>query len=257
MKYNRDFKGVWIPAEIWLNEKINLQEKCFLTEIDSLDNEEGCFASNKHFSEFFGLSKSRVSQVINSLIDKGLILAEYEKDGKEIKKRILKVKQRVFNILNTRSQYPKQGSQYPKQGYLGYCEDNNTLINNTINNIDIYYKPVFEYWNEKEIIIHKEGSFLNNILTAQKNLKLLFKKISDIYTIDEIKQAIDNYDFVLKSKNYYWTHKWTLWDFLSRGLEKFVESADPKNNFKNNDVVVKSYEDEYKKNHGDYLSGLE
>jgi hypothetical protein len=39
----RDFKGVWIPKEIWLDERLNALEKIILTEIDSLDaTERGC-----------------------------------------------------------------------------------------------------------------------------------------------------------------------------------------------------------------------
>lgn len=63
----RAFKGIWIPAEIWLNKDLTLLEKVFLVEIDSLDNENGCFASNEYFSNFFGLSKNRCSEVIKSL----------------------------------------------------------------------------------------------------------------------------------------------------------------------------------------------
>lgn len=75
----RAFKGIWIPKEIWLSKNLTLQEKVFLVEIDSLDNDDGCFASNKHFAEFFGLSIGRVSQVINSLHEKGYIDVQYEK----------------------------------------------------------------------------------------------------------------------------------------------------------------------------------
>ena len=39
-KMPRDFKGVWITAEVWLDRNLTLQEKCFYTEIGSLDNEE-------------------------------------------------------------------------------------------------------------------------------------------------------------------------------------------------------------------------
>jgi len=69
----RDFQGIWIPKEIWLSEDLTLQEKVFLVEIKSLDNEDGCYANNEYFSTFFGLSKVRVSEVINSLVDKGFI----------------------------------------------------------------------------------------------------------------------------------------------------------------------------------------
>ena len=44
LENNRAFKGVWIPKEIWCNKELNITERCFLTEIDSIDNDEGCFA---------------------------------------------------------------------------------------------------------------------------------------------------------------------------------------------------------------------
>ena len=66
----REWKGIWIPKEIWLNEDLTLQEKIFLVEIMSLDGENGCFASNDYFAKFFKISKTRVSLVIKSLIDK-------------------------------------------------------------------------------------------------------------------------------------------------------------------------------------------
>ena len=42
----RGFKGIWIPKEIWESKEISMQEKVFLAEIHSLDNEQGCIASN-------------------------------------------------------------------------------------------------------------------------------------------------------------------------------------------------------------------
>ena len=67
----RDFKGIWIDKSIWLNNDLTVMEKLFLVEIDSLDNERGCFASNAHFSEFFQLSKNRCTEIIKSLEEKG------------------------------------------------------------------------------------------------------------------------------------------------------------------------------------------
>ena len=67
----RDFKGVWIPKEIWTNKNLNVMEKLFLVEIDSLDNNDGCFATNEYFSDFFRLSKNRCSEIIKNLEKKG------------------------------------------------------------------------------------------------------------------------------------------------------------------------------------------
>lgn len=72
-KYSRDFKGVWIPKEIWLSEKLSLMEKVLFVEIQSLDNERGCYASNRHFSEFFQVSPRQIATYIASLKAKGFI----------------------------------------------------------------------------------------------------------------------------------------------------------------------------------------
>src|SRR5206468_12297231 len=69
----RDFKGVWIPREIWLSEQLSLMEKVLFVEIQSLDNEHGCYASNRHFAEFFGVSERQIRTYIASLKDKGFI----------------------------------------------------------------------------------------------------------------------------------------------------------------------------------------
>jgi len=83
---NRDFKGVWIPKEIYLNEDLNWTEKILLIEIDSLDNEKGCYATNQYFADFIGKSKNWVSQCISKLKKEGYIYQE-EFNGR---KRILK-----------------------------------------------------------------------------------------------------------------------------------------------------------------------
>ncbi len=68
----RDFKGVWIPKEIWLSQDLSLSEKCLFVEIQSLDNEHGCYASNKHFARFLGISERQVI-LVKKLESKGYI----------------------------------------------------------------------------------------------------------------------------------------------------------------------------------------
>lgn len=72
-RYERDFKGVWIPREIWLSTELSLMEKVLFVEIHSLDNDRGCFASNRHFAEFFGVSERQIGTYIASLKKKGFI----------------------------------------------------------------------------------------------------------------------------------------------------------------------------------------
>jgi hypothetical protein len=72
-KPSRDFKGIWIPKDIWLSDQLSLMEKVLFVEIHSLDNERGCFAGNRYFAEFFGLHPRRIAGHIASLKQKGFI----------------------------------------------------------------------------------------------------------------------------------------------------------------------------------------
>jgi hypothetical protein len=72
-RLERDFKGIWIPKEIWLSDQLSLMEKILFVEIHSLDNERGCYASNRHFSEFFGVSERQIQTYIAALKKKGFI----------------------------------------------------------------------------------------------------------------------------------------------------------------------------------------
>ena len=70
MEQERQFKGVWIEKDVWLDKRLNALEKVILVEIDSLDNEEsGCYASNKYLAEFCQCSETKISTAISKLID--------------------------------------------------------------------------------------------------------------------------------------------------------------------------------------------
>lgn len=86
MDNKREFKGIWIFVEIWLFKDFILQEKVFLVEIDSFDNDEGCWVNNEYFVNFFGIFKVCVSKVINFLKEKGKIFCVIieEKGNKRI-----------------------------------------------------------------------------------------------------------------------------------------------------------------------------
>jgi len=126
----RAFKGIWIPKEIWLDDNLNWVEKVLLVEIDSLDNENGCFASNAYFADFFGLSKRRVSESISGLNNKGYITIKlkYKEGTKQVEKRIVK------------SCYTYSGKLLGGMEESNYtpmeekCADNNTSFNNISNN---------------------------------------------------------------------------------------------------------------------------
>jgi hypothetical protein len=87
----RDFLGVWIPKEIYLHKDLTPTEKLLLAEISSFATNGICFASNQHFSDFLGISKSQVSRLISKLSKMNLISVEliYKLGSKEVDKRII------------------------------------------------------------------------------------------------------------------------------------------------------------------------
>lgn len=140
----RDFKGVWIPKNIWLNTELSWMEKLFIVEIDSLDNENHCFARNSYFAKFFQISKPRCTQIIKSLEEKGYLKIYLERSGKQILKRIL--------IVN-RDKYSKEPIKNSKQGIKNTKSNIIIQDNNTSNNISgnaIFSNNFNKFDNEQE-----------------------------------------------------------------------------------------------------------
>ena len=116
----RDFKGICIPKQIWLNKDLTVMEKLFLVEIDSLDNEDSCFASNAHFAQLFDVTKGRCTQIIRSLEQKCYVEIVLIREGKQVVKRLIRVVNKLNNPIKN-----------IKQPYLENAQGNNTSINNT------------------------------------------------------------------------------------------------------------------------------
>jgi hypothetical protein len=79
------FKGIWIPAEIWLDHTLTAQEKCILAEIHSLDHKQGCTASNRHFARHFGLTEKHVSRLISHLREGGFVEVEVDREAGNVR----------------------------------------------------------------------------------------------------------------------------------------------------------------------------
>ena len=95
----RDFKGIWIPAEVWLDERLNPLEKVILMEIDSLDcGEKGCYASNEYIAGFCQCSESKVAHAVTRLVELGYI-SRKSFDGRQ---RILQSRLAKFAMQNSK-----------------------------------------------------------------------------------------------------------------------------------------------------------
>lgn len=71
----------------------------------------------------------------------------------------------------------------------------------------VLQKEIFDYWNSKEIVVHKTltETFIKAIDKALKK-----------YSVEEIKTYIDRYNTVLKDTTYFFDTKWTIDKFLTQ-----------------------------------------
>lgn len=116
---NRAFKGIWIPSEVWLDVRLSALDKIILMEIDSLDGERGCFASNKAIAEFCQCSESKVSLAISKLTKLGYL-------------HVISFDGRVREIGSCLSKFNRRGMKVSQ----AECEN---LEENNINKNNIYY----------------------------------------------------------------------------------------------------------------------
>ncbi|MBQ9858483.1 MAG: helix-turn-helix domain-containing protein, partial [Oscillospiraceae bacterium] len=103
----REFRGIWIPATIWLDERLSPFDKIILAEIDSLDGEGGCFATNAYLAKFCDCSERKVTQAISKLAQLGYLAVWTSNTGKRVmhtnlsrsEKSIAKIAQQVEEAI--------------------------------------------------------------------------------------------------------------------------------------------------------------
>lgn len=212
MNESRDFKGVWIPKEVWIDTRLNVLEKIILTEIYSLDNgEKGCYASNEHLAEFCQCSKTKVSTAIRKLIDCGYIYVQnFDGRKRELKSRLSDFERQ--NIKNCNAEYHNL-----KESNTDINTDNNT--NNTLSKKErkskskTYDEQIAEYTQNEDLqntlkAFLQMRSFIKKPMTEYA-LKLMLKKLDEIGNTDDAKIAIlnqsitNNWQSIFPLKNEY------------------------------------------------------
>jgi Domain of unknown function (DUF4373) len=82
---------------------------------------------------------------------------------------------------------------------------------------------IFNFWNEQKIIVHGKET---------DKMKMRIRKSLKDNDVDSIKKAIGNYGEVMRHPElYFFSYKWALEDFVSSGLTKFLDNAEPLKNY--------------------------
>jgi DNA-binding CsgD family transcriptional regulator len=190
---NRDFKGVWIPKEIYLDKNLSWTEKILLIEIQSLQGEDGCWASNQYLAEFLGLSEKTVKNLLTALRQKELL------DTKTIDgSRRLFVRSR-----NRDHEVPKKGPAGPEIGTPIYRKNNteNKTVVVEAATADSAFDLYRKYYPQVPLHIFNQEM----LMSLEKHLDV-FKEVLDIwvgrqYREQNIKGMMSLYERLLTDKN--------------------------------------------------------
>ena len=177
----RDFKGIWIPAEVWLDERLNPLEKVILMEIDSLDcGDKGCYASNEYIAGFCQCSESKVAHAVTRLVELGYV-SRKSFDGRQ-------------RILQSRlAKFARQNSKVCKADVQNLQESNIDSNIDISSSIKKEYKEssqesdftvaVVDYLNEKAGTHYRAG--------VAKTQSLIKARANEGFTEEDFRTVID------------------------------------------------------------------
>lgn len=166
----REFKGVWFPAEIWLDERLTALEKIILVEIDSLDGEDGCYASNEYLAKFCQCSQTKVSSAISKLKKLGYVTVASFDGRKRILHSCL-----TFSVRQTNK---KEESAKQKEEEIILEE-----VTSETTKEDIPISEIVGYLNERAGTRYRDST--------PKTRQLIKARWNEGFRLDDFKAAID------------------------------------------------------------------
>lgn len=203
-----------IPANVRYDKDLAPNAKLLYGEITALCNEKGyCWASNQYFAELYGVSILSIKRWVNSLVTKGYVYRTltYKPNSKEVDKRILSIDGGIKIDTTSVQKCYDPSIKNDTSSSIKNDTDNNTSINNTFNNTNIYKgkkkqksetvnSVIAEYTENKELqdALHGFVEMRNKArkpLTARA-MKLSLNKLNELALDDVTKIAIVNQSIV-------------------------------------------------------------
>lgn len=199
-----------IPANVRYDKDLAPNAKLLYGEITALCNEKGyCWASNQYFAELYGVSVLSVKRWVNSLVTKGYVYRTltYKPNSREVDKRILSIDSGIKIDTTSVQKCYDPSIKNNTSSSIKNDTDNNTSINNTFNNTDIYkgkkkqksetVKSIIAEYTESKDLQDALHDFVDMRTKARKPLTVRAMKLSlnelDKLAVDDVtKIAIVN-----------------------------------------------------------------
>lgn len=112
----RKFTGVWIPAELWQDEELSLQERVLIADVISF---KMYWRSNAGIAKLLGVNISRVQQIVRELKKKN-ILEGFSKTIGTTTYRILRVSKAYWDKLYAYDQCERPEEEQETEGVESY-----------------------------------------------------------------------------------------------------------------------------------------
>lgn len=199
---------------------------------------EGCAYSSSMLATLFNESQQMVELAIKLFSNKPFEMIEVDETGQiyipnwekhqnvesmdkiREKERLRKAKQRERQklLMSRDSHGTSHGTSHESHATEIEKEKEKTYIPE-IDDV----KTLFDHWNTMGIVKHRE---LTQKMRSVVNARL------ETYTVDELKEAIDNYSSILKSDKHFFSYKWAMMDFFNASnVVMFLTENDPFNNY--------------------------
>lgn len=151
-----------IPANVRYDEKLIQGAKLLYGEITALSNQKGyCWANDMYFSTLYKVSKKTIQTWLKSLEAQGYLTREviYKEGSNEIVSRYIR--------LSVYPMHEKVGTPMHEK-----VRDNNTSINNTVNNTNNIKELTPSKKQKAKPVRHKYGEYKNVLLSDEDLAKL-------------------------------------------------------------------------------------
>ena len=126
-KQERQFKGIWIPATIWLNSNMTAVDKILLADIDSFTgNKKTFYKSNETIASELFVSVKSVSRSVKKLKELGFITVSGNKRQRLIVAKGHYVQSERQKVHDSSQIVPSEGSKCPTTNTV-----TNTITNST------------------------------------------------------------------------------------------------------------------------------
>ena len=188
--------------------------------------------SNKQMGSMLNVSEKTIRRAIILLLEKSFIKVK----GNTSARVIISTFDTTATVKKDISEDNSYG-QYDPSTMVNMTDTSVNLSKTTVNMTTIYkdrknkkinrkeeppyYQVFLDKWNTlKELPSPKES-------TVKRKMQKKHKDIITDYTEQEVLESIDNYYICLTGDKYFTSYCWTFWDFIVRGLDKYMSLNKP------------------------------